>query len=196
MLENGFHQIPLGKVAMIVTHLEMRAPKLRGVPLPEGLSFAPLTVDVEAYRALFRHIGTQWLWFGRLRMEDAALEAILSNPDVHMFSLFKNGAPEAILELDFRKKGVCELAFFGLSATLIGSGAGAYLMDRAIENAFRAPIKQLHLHTCTLDSPQALGFYQRSGFKPVRQEVEIDDDPRLLGVHPQDAGPHVPIFQP
>lgn len=196
MLANGFHDVPQGKVAMIVTHLEMRAPHYRHVALPEGLRFETLTCDLAGYRTLFRRVGMRWLWFARLRLDDATLDSALSHPDIHLYTLIKDDEPEAILELDFREKRSCELAYFGLSDALIGTGAGAFLMDRAIELAFDAPIERFHLHTCTLDSPQALGFYQRSGFKAVKQQVEIDDDPRLLGLYPADAGPHVPILQP
>ncbi|MEX0368657.1 MAG: GNAT family N-acetyltransferase, partial [Ruegeria sp.] len=44
------------------------------------------------------------------------------------------------------------------------------------------------------DHPRALDFYRRSGFTPVRQEVEVMADPRLNGVLPKDAAPHVPLF--
>ena len=81
-----------------------------------------------------------------------------------------------------------------LTGALIGSSAGAFLMDQAVSKAFRAGVARFHVHTCTLDSPQALGFYRRSGFTPIRQQVEVADDPRVLGIHPQDAGPHIPFF--
>lgn len=196
MLPNGFHKVPAGKVAMIVTYLEMRAPQYRDAPLPDGLEFAPLTTDVSQYKRLFQRVGQQWLWFGRMKTDEALLATILSDPAVHLFTLLKDGQAEAILELDFRIKGACELAYFGLTDALIGTGAGAYLMDRAIEKAFAADIERFHVHTCTIDSQQALGFYTRSGFKPVRQEVEIDDDPRITGVLPETAGAHVPIIRP
>lgn len=181
---------------MIVTYLEMRAPYYRGAALPDGLRFAPMPADIDTYRTVFREVGTRWLWFGRLRLDDATLHSILSHPDVHLFTLIKDNTPAALLELDFREGRACELAYFGLSDALIGMGAGAFLMDRAVEQAFARPIERFHVHTCTLDSPQALGFYQRSGFQVLRQEVEVDDDPRLLGIHPFEAGPHVPILQP
>ena len=39
MLSDGYHDIPPGKVAAVVTHLEMREPApLRPVPAPEGVS--------------------------------------------------------------------------------------------------------------------------------------------------------------
>ncbi len=195
MLQNGFFDVPPGKVATVVTHLEMRAPQRRGTPLPEGLAFASLPRDTDIYRGLFRRIGQPWLWFGRLRMPDEELQAILDDARVHLFTLLKDGTPEALLELDFRVAGACELAYFGLSDALIGQGAGSYLMDQAVDRAFDQEITRFHVHTCTLDSPQALGFYRRCGFVPVRQQIEIADDPRVIGLLPESAGPHVPLFR-
>lgn len=193
-LGDGYHDVPRGKVAMVVTHLEIYAPQLRGAALPNGLSFGELPRDLDTYRDLFRRVGANWLWFARLALPDADLEKILHDPQVHLFSLFKNGTPEALLELNFAETGQCELAYFGLTSALIGSGAGAYLMDRAQERAFAQGISRLHVHTCTIDSPQALGFYIRSGFVPYRQQIEIDDDPRLSGMLPKDAAPQVPML--
>jgi GNAT superfamily N-acetyltransferase len=194
-MDNGLHDVPKGKVAMIVTHLEMRSPQFRETPLPEGLTFEQIAPDAAAYRDLFRRVGEDWLWYGRLVMPDVELQAILDDPAVHIFTLMKNGRPEALLELDFRTDGACELAYFGLSKALIGTGAGAYLMDRAVDYAFGIQIERFHVHTCTIDSPQALGFYIRSGFSVTRQHVEIDDDPRLSGVLPEAAANHVPLIK-
>ncbi|MBD3664823.1 GNAT family N-acetyltransferase [Sulfitobacter aestuariivivens] len=195
-MKDGLYDIPVGKVAMVVTHLEMRAPHFRKAPCPPGVDFVQIDPDVATYRALFRKVGQDWLWYGRLVMEDSALDAILRDPAVQIFTLQKDGQAEALLELDFRKNTECELAYFGLSAGLIGTGAGAYLMDRAVERAFGSPIDRLHVHTCTIDSQQALAFYIRSGFAVTRQQVEIDDDPRIAGLLPDDVAPHVPLIRP
>lgn len=195
MLADGFHEVPKGKIAVVVTHLEMSAPApLRGAALPTGLRFEPLVPDLPSYRDLFRRVGEDWLWFSRLRLDDATLAGILSDPQVKFWTLSRNNQPEALLELDFRVAGRCELAYFGLTKALIGCGAGAYLMDRAIENAWAADISRFTVHTCTADSPAALPFYIRSGFEPHRQQIEIADDPRLTGDCPDNAAPHVPIF--
>ena len=66
-------------------------------------------------------------------------------------------------------------------------------MNEAIARAWARPITRFHVHTCTTDSPQALSFYVRSGFTPYRQEVEVDDDPRVLGILPMDCAPNVPM---
>ena len=119
---------------------------------------------------------------------------IISDPLVEIFTLSKDGKDEALLELDFRTEGECEIAYFGLAAPLIGSGVGRFLMNHAITQAWARPITRFHLHTCTLDSQQALAFYIRSGFTPTRQEIEIEDDPRQTGLLPLTAAPHVPVI--
>ena len=195
-LPDGYHDVPPGKVAMVVTHLQMTAPApLKGVALAEGVSFRRVAPEVAWYRDILDRVGSDWLWFARQRMTDDALRAILTDPGVEIYTLTRAGRDEALLELDFRADGECELAYFGLTPVLIGSGAGRYLMDRAIEAAWARDIARFHVHTCTIDSPGALGFYIRSGFVPYRQQVEVDDDPRLTGLLPEDKGPHVPIYR-
>jgi len=194
-LADGLHAVPPGKLATIVTHLEMRAPyALTGAALPPDVTLQAWRPDLAAYRDLHRRVGEEWLWNSRLTMSDAALAAILSDPAVAFYALMKEGVVEALLELDFRQSGACEIAYFGLTRALIGSGAGKALMAEAIQRAWTAPIERLWVHTCTLDSPQALGFYRRCGFVPVAQEVEIMDDPRVTGLHPVTAGPHIPYL--
>ena len=84
-------------------------------------------------------------------------------------------ADEGLLELDFRQSGECELAFFGVTGREIGTGAGRWLMNRAIEQAWAHPIRRFWVHTCTLDHAGALAFYVRSGFVPYRRQIEIAD---------------------
>lgn len=197
MLEDGFYDVPKGKVATVVTHLEMCAmAPLRPVPAPQGLSFRQITAPgAQWYKALFRRVGAEdWLWFSRLRMDGAALEAIIRDPKVQVFTLSRGGDDLALLELDFRHDGACELAFFGVAPDLIGKGAGRFLMNEAITRAWAQPIARFHVHTCTLDSPQALAFYIRSGFTPLRQQIEIAPDPRLEGLIGAEAAPQIPIF--
>lgn len=194
-LANGYHEVGRGKLAMVVTHLQMTAPAaLRGVPRPAGTEFTELPRDPEIYRDLIRRVGQDWLWFARLAMDDLSLCAIIEHDDVDIRTLAVEGRPEAILELDYRTPGACELAYFGLTPALIGSGAGAWLMDRAIELAWAREITRFHVHTCTLDSPRALDFYIRSGFVPWKREVEIADDPRRRGIYPETAAPQIPLL--
>ncbi len=197
MLTDGYHDIPAGKVASIVTHLEMcERVATRPARVPEGLKLEQVTQPApDWYRDLFMRIGgLDWLWFSRLGLDDAALGEILHDPQVDLYALMRDGTAHGMVELDFRQPDECELAFFGVTSELIGQGAGRYMMNHAITTAFARPISRFHVHTCTLDSPQALGFYQNCGFVAYRQQVEIANDPRLNGQLPLDAGAHVPIY--
>ncbi len=197
MLTDGFHKIAPGHLATVVTFLEMQAPApLRPAQLPDDVTLRRVvSPDTDWYRDLYYRVGgLDWLWTSRLAMSQAELRAILDDPGVLVWALEKDGTAEGLLELDFRIADECELAFFGLTKALIGSGAGRFLMNHAIDTAWSHPISRFHVHTCTFDSPQALAFYRRSGFTPVRQEVEIMADPRHGGALPPEAAPQIPLF--
>ena len=196
MLSDGYHDVPLGKVATVVTILEMtKKPKTQPVSAPSGWTLTRVTnPDRLWYRNLFRKIGEEWLWFAREILIDSELDALLQNPMIHVYTLRQGNEDGGLLELDFRVDGTCELAYFGLAAELIGSGAGLYLMNIAIHKAWAEGITRFHLHTCTLDSPKALPFYLQSGFVPIAQKIEIADDPRLQHGYDRSLGKHVPIF--
>jgi len=99
-----------------------------------------------------------------------------------------------LLELDFRVADECEVSLFGVAPRLVGSGAGRYLMNFAIEAVWSHSIERFWLHTCTIDHPNAMAFYRRSGFVPYKRAIEIFPDPRVLGLTRQDAAGAVPIF--
>ncbi|MBW8903314.1 MAG: GNAT family N-acetyltransferase, partial [Bradyrhizobium sp.] len=182
ILPDGYSDVPAGKIAAVVTHLEMlerpapsddrkRTWLLRRVEAP----------PLDWFRDVYRRVGEEWLWFSRAGMSDAELAGIIQAPLVDIYALVQDGCDEGLLELDFRTPGQCELAFFGVTAKLLGSGAGGWLMNRALELAWSRPISRLWVHTCTFDHPAALSFYQRSGFRAFRRQIEIADDPRLDG---------------
>ena len=198
LLGNGYHPLAPGQLANVVTLLEMKAkPVPRALPPHEGLSLRPLDKeDSEGYLSLFRRVGGGWMWFSRLAMAKGELEAILRHPDVELFALAQTGRDIGILELDFRRMPDCELAFFGVTPEAIGKGAGRYLMSEAISRAWARPIERFWVHTCSFDHPAAIDFYRRSGFTPYQFMVEVLDDPRLKGLLPRDAAPHVALINP
>ncbi|HUD94350.1 GNAT family N-acetyltransferase [Sphingobium sp.] len=185
-----------GMVATIVTHLEMRErPKPAPIP-PAPLRLVPWKQpDLSAYRTLFRRVGTPWLWFSRLVMGDSELAAIIHDLAVEVYAVTDpRGTEVGLLELDFRSLPDCELGFFGLVPELNGKGLGSWLMAQAKSLAWRKGVERFWVHTCTLDSPAALGFYIKSGFVAYGREIETFADPRLAGVLPRDAAPHVPLL--
>ncbi len=190
----GFLELPPGKIAAVATYLEMTSPSDGVRSIPVSGEFVPLAGDVARYRRLFAEVGRPWLWFSRASVSDGQLRAIIDDPSVEAFAFVVNGAETGILELDFRKPGECELAFLGLVPGAIGRGLGRELAAEGIRRAFARPISRLWLHTCTLDHPAAVRFYQSVGFTPYRRALEVADDPRLSGRLPREAAPDVPII--
>jgi GNAT superfamily N-acetyltransferase len=197
ILPNGYADVPAGKIATVVTSLEMHAlPVFRSDP-PTEAGFGLRRIqqpDLIWFRALFRRVGENYLWFSRLHMRDEDLTAELLDPGMETYALTRDGEDLGLLQLDFRQAGVGEISFFGVADELIGTGAGRWMMNRALERAWSQPIERFWVHTCTLDHPAALSFYVRSGFTAFRRQIEVADDPRLAGHLPRSAAPQMPII--
>jgi GNAT superfamily N-acetyltransferase len=196
ILPDGYSDIPAGKIAAIVTHLEMitRPPRRDDPPGAWTLRKADAP-PLDWYRDLHRRVGEDWLWFSRLRMNDTELAAIIHDTRIEIYALVVDGRDEGLLELDFREPGQCELVYFGVTNSLIGTGAARFLMNRALERAWSSDVRRVWVHTCTFDHPSAVAFYQRSGFRPFRRQIEVADDPRLDGTLSRTAAKHVPMIE-
>lgn len=195
-LSDGYTDLPHGKIANVVTCLEMlERPATRPEPPNQDLALQRAEPpDTVWYRDLFRRVGEPYLWFSALTLPQEQLERIIRDPAMHVYSVRYRNRDEGLLQLDFRKSGECELLYFGLTQALIGKGAGRWLMNRAIDLAWSQPIRRFWVHTCTLDHPSAVSFYIRSGFRPFKRQIEISDDPRITGVLSKDAAPEIPII--
>jgi len=194
---DGYTDLPDGKVAFVVTFLEMTAPPAG--PLAEERSDVSLerwgSPDLADYKRLFREIGEDWLWFGRLLLDDDDLQARLTAPGHEVFTPVMDGRVMGLLEIDYQDAENPELAYFGLIPSAVGTGLGRWLMQQAAAMVWaRAQTKRFWVHTCTGDSPQALGFYRSCGFKPYKRAIEVADDPRATGLLGKDKGPHVPFL--
>lgn len=112
-MQAGYHDLPKGHIASVVTHLEMRArPEAR--PDPEG-DFAIERIerpDADWYLGLFRRIGSEYLWLGRLEMEHDALLRIIHDPRVEVYRMTRDGVEAGLLELDFRAGGGMRAGLF------------------------------------------------------------------------------------
>ncbi|UGY20493.1 GNAT family N-acetyltransferase [Bradyrhizobium septentrionale] len=195
LLPDGYSDIPHGKIAAVVTHLEMTERPPRRDDPPGALRLR--RVDLPAldwYRDLYRRVGEEWLWFTRTGLDDADLAARIHAPGIELYGLAVEDHDEGLLELDFSEAGQCELLYFGVTAKFIGTGAARFLMNRALEIAWSRDVGRVWVHTCTFDHPSAVAFYQRSGFRPFKRQIEVADDPRLDGTLPRDAARHVPVI--
>ena len=194
MIPDGYTDLALGKIAAVVTYLEMLEPpahaktslvRLREIKKP----------DLNWYRGVFRRAGEHWLWWSRLEMTDAQLSVVLNAPTTALFVAESDDIEIGMAELDRAEPGQVEISFFGLYSEALGKGLGRPFMDALLERAWDGWPSRVWVHTCTLDSPVALPFYLKCGFKPYKRAIEVADDPRLRGVLPEGAAPHVPIIR-
>ena len=183
------------ELVALVTFLEMRSQPHVEIPTSDLRLCLWQPPMLDNYRALFRKVGANWLWFSRLISDDAALTAIIHDRAVHVFAVEDEAGREVgLLELDYRETGACELAFVGLVPELAGQGHGKWLLAEAVKRAWRPGVTRVHVHTCSLDHPAALSAYQRAGFRAYKRALERFPDPRLLGVLPPDCAPQIPLL--
>ncbi len=183
------------ELAAVVTFLEMRKRPAIEVPASSLELQCIERPSPERYRQLFRLVGAPWLWFSRLILDDQKLDAIIGDPKVELYvAQDGNGRDVGMLELDYREEGECELAFVGLIPGLAGLGHGRWLLSEALHRAWREDVRRVHVHTCSLDHPAALGAYRRAGFTPYKRAIERFPDPRLLGILPLDCAPQIPVL--
>lgn len=194
----GQKTIPPGKIPTTITYLEMLARPAGDPPPAPGESVQILHVPrptVAFYRFLYNTVGESWLWGNRRRLSDDSLAAILDDSRVDIYVLHVDNQPAGYAELDARADGEVELAYFGLMPEFIGRGLGPYLLGFAIHAAWDKGPDRLWVHTCTLDHPAALGTYRKWGFVPYKTEQVLDDDPRALGLIPEQVAPHIPLIR-
>ena len=92
----SYDDVRTGDLAAVVTFLEMREK-----PAQQEVPASPLSLkrienpQPDAYRTLFRQIGSPWLWFSRLVMNDAALAAIIQHPEVDLYAVVDEAGRES-----------------------------------------------------------------------------------------------------
>ncbi|HEU4995067.1 MAG TPA: GNAT family N-acetyltransferase [Gemmatimonadaceae bacterium] len=131
---------------------------------------------VELYRRLYHDVGEQWFWHDRLKWSDQELSDHLASPDIAVWELLVEEESAGYFELHRHTDGAVEIAYFGLMPRFIGRGLGGFMLTRAVHEAWNMGAGRVWLHTCTLDSPNALPAYKARGFhefKTERLEVEM-----------------------
>ena len=170
-----------GKVR--VTYLQMlERPGGSAPQAPAGVTLERIPAaalgDLAQYRSLYRRVGDPWQWVARRLLDDAALRSVFDDPRYDLFYAVAAGAPIGFAELDRRESGSVEIRYFGLIEEWIGRGAGRWFLRAIFDLAWSDPaVKRVWLHTCELDHPGALGFYQRGGLVVYGEGVEDYVDP-------------------
>jgi GNAT superfamily N-acetyltransferase len=194
-----FADLPPGYAYVTVrtTHLEMLANTVPTAPdAPAGCEITRLVRPaLDEYRTLFNAVGSEWGWSGRLRLTDDGLAAVLNDDRIEVWRLTYDGRTAGMAELDRRVPGEVEIVYFGVTPEFIGRGLGTFMLRHTIHRAWTtpaagpgpasgpasrprpasapapAPTKRLWLHTCDLDSPAAIPFYEKGGFRVFLEET-------------------------
>ena len=188
-----------GHIAAVVSYLECRS-------IPEADETVLSRQDVALqrqermacsdYRQMFRAVGQNWLWFSRLQIDDTALSQIIHDPQTELHTLHTDSDKiVGFLELNCTKLPGIHISFLGVLPELTGLGLGTFLMAHAFRLARAHGADHLKVQTCTLDHPNALTFYRKMGFEVLKREIEISPDPRLDGILPMTAAPHIPLIK-
>lgn len=134
--------------------------------------------SVGFYRFLYDAVGRNYHWVDRKRLDDAALAAIIHDPQAEVWVLYAAGQPAGYFEVNAIALPVVELEYFGLMPDFHGLGIGKWFLSEAIRACWARKPDRVIVQTCALDGPAALALYQKLGFVPYeRQEetVELSD---------------------
>ncbi len=185
-----------GRYRSVVTYLEMRPPGTIPEPVPPrpGVTVQRwIDPDVDEYLELFHGVGDQWLWHGRLNAGRDGIARLIRSDDYEIWRLWVDGEVAGLGEFDRSCPREVKIEYFGLLPDRIGGGLGGFLLRTLLHEAARPGIDRIWLHTCTEDHPRAVDVYRHFGFRAYDEAVEWVHDPRLRGLLPRDAGPHVTI---
>ncbi|MBA0052088.1 GNAT family N-acetyltransferase [Streptomyces sp. AJS327] len=184
--------------AVTTWSLEQLAPEDLVPPGPE----APRGVRVvraevpspEFSRFLYDAVGGDYQWGDRLPWTYRQWLEFLDRPAMETWVAYEWGTPAGYIELDPQEEGTVEISHFGLLPAFQGRGVGGHLLTwgtaRAWDLAERWPerpaTRRVWVHTCSRDSPAALGAYQARGFRLFR--TEESSEPTVPPSAPWPAG--------
>ncbi|HAQ21292.1 MAG TPA: N-acetyltransferase [Prolixibacteraceae bacterium] len=128
--------------------------------------------SAEGYLELFKAVGSDWGWTGRLLKSTEELTEILNsaNNEVWLFQVGKQVA--GFFEL-VRSVNDTEIVYLGLTPEWIGKGHGQKLIQASIFVAGQNG-RKVWLHTCERDHASALQAYQKAGFKIEKETVSLE----------------------
>ncbi len=161
------------RVDVVRTYLELASPgQLLACDSPDPRARVERVLGAPAsfFRYLYREVGRDNSWIDRLGWTDEQLRERLAQPGVALHVLTLSAAPAGYFELERHADLSVEIAYLGLLPEFRGRGLGGFLLSEAVREAWAMEASRVWLHTCTLDSPQALPNYRARGFRPYKEE--------------------------
>jgi GNAT superfamily N-acetyltransferase len=127
---------------------------------------------ISFYQFLYKEVGKGLSWYNRLLMFDDELLKIIHDDKVEIYVLWVNGVPAGFCELDCRKPGEVEIAYFGIMTEFRGRGLGPRFLQWNLHKAWSYNPSRVWLHTCELDGKAAMPMYLRAGFEQYDERME------------------------
>ncbi|MDQ6771506.1 MAG: GNAT family N-acetyltransferase [Candidatus Dormibacteraeota bacterium] len=132
-------------------------------------------VSPDLGRFLYAAVGDGWHWTDRLSWSRDDWRHWLEQGGIETWVAYVGGAPAGYFELDGRDRADVEIAYFGLFPDVLGLGLGGWLLTRAIRRAWALGARRVWVHTCSLDSPNALANHRARGLRVFREETSVVD---------------------
>lgn len=156
--------------------LKFSESKPRLVPeTPSGIQIHAWKPKLEEYLDAYKSVGAKWGWAARLLMDRLELEALLESQSTHLWAASIENRVLGFVEIDTHVKASTEICYIGVLPAMLGKGLGTDLLRMAVKYAFQYNPGVVWLHTCALDHPAALGFYQREGFTITESRINEED---------------------
>lgn len=128
-------------------------------------------------RAFYADIGRHWNWIDRRVWSDEQWQSYLDAGDIETWVLRSEGQRAGYIELQTQPDANVEIVYLGLLREFIGAGLGSLLLSGAVRRGFELGARRVWFHTCTLDDPRALAFYQSHGMTLYDQDESTVDLP-------------------
>jgi len=169
------------RTKVVTYYLELTDPAAFRPPTRQFADATLRRVDPPAAavnRALYTEIGQHWNWVDRLVWSDERWQGYLDAGDIETWVLHSSGQRAGYIELQQQARVNVEIVYLGLLREFIGRGLGSFLLSGAVTRGFELGARRVWLHTCTLDDPRALAFYQSHGLRlydQVESHVDLPD---------------------
>ncbi len=163
-------------------------------PLPEGIIFEQIPpISVGQWRAFYRDIGGDYLWWEKNLWSDAQLQDYI-NDKKHYFTIRDNLNRLGLAEIDVSGGQTIDLSYFGLYKIGQGRGLGLGFLCAVLHEIYAHKPHIITLNTCLLDHPNALKTYIKGGFVLHHLQPRQINDPRDDIILPKNTPlpPHYP----
>jgi GNAT superfamily N-acetyltransferase len=151
-----------------VTFLELRDPaQIRPPATPPARRYELERIDdPDTSRWFYEHVGANHSWVDRLSWTPEQWRERAAQGESWMASVGGERAGFYSFRLNVEP---VEIDVFGLLPKFHGLGLGGHLLTDALHRGFELG-DRVWLHTCTLDSPQALPNYEARGMRVFKRE--------------------------